>query len=104
MNYAPEVDVHQPVHILQIGFFNGIGVGHAGIVDDDIDSTKAPEHLLGEGRHCLDISDVDLDRQHLDAGLLQLGLQPCQSIHIQVGQGQSAMLMRQTPRSCATDT
>src|SRR5690606_7954722 len=70
VHHAPEIDVHDPVVVIQRVAFHGAGVGHTGVVEDQVDAAVLDHHLVGPLAHGLEIGHVNalVADLHLEIG------------------------------------
>ena len=71
MHHAPEIDVHQPVHLRLVDFVELAEQGHAGIVDEDVEAGMGCDRGL---REILDLAGfADIDAVHGDFSRMGFG-------------------------------
>ena len=59
MHHAPEIDVHQPVHLRLVDFVELAEQRDAGIVDDDVEAGMGGDRGLREVRDLVGLADID---------------------------------------------
>src|SRR5690606_10694249 len=92
MHHAPEVDVHDPVVIIQRVAFDGSSHRHPGVVDDQIHPAVVDHYLVGPLPHGLEIGHIDtlVADLYLEAANQFQGFG--QSLLVHVAQGQLTAL------------
>ena len=59
MHHAPEIDVHQPVHLRLVDLVELAEQGDAGIVDDDVEAGMGGDRGLREILDLFGLADID---------------------------------------------
>ena len=59
MHHAPEIDVHQPVHLRLVDLVELAHQRDAGIVDDDVEAGMGRDRGLREVLDLLGLADID---------------------------------------------
>src|SRR5205807_4481995 len=62
VHYAPEVDVHHPLDVLELADFNITGEGDPGVVINLVDLAEVLVDRVGIGQECLAFADVETVR------------------------------------------
>jgi hypothetical protein len=89
MHHAPEIDVHQPVHLRLVDLVELAEQRNAGIVDDDVEAGMGGYRCLRERFDLAGIADIDaVDRHFTRMGLGDLGGDALQSRLVAIGQRQ----------------
>ena len=64
---TPEVDVHDPLDVLELGLLEITVGGDAGIVVDLVDLTEVGDDGVGVGQHRLPLGDIAFESVHFTA-------------------------------------
>ena len=66
---AADVDVDDAVEFIERGFFERLGDGRAGVVDEDVEPAEVGDGLVDGGFTAVGIGGVGLNGDRLSAGL-----------------------------------
>ena len=104
VHHAPEIDVHQPVHLRLVDLVELAEQRDAGIVDDDVEAGMAGDSCLREGFDLARLADVDAVQGDFSRmGFADLGGDGAQSRFVAIRQRQVAAARRQLKRQRPAD-
>ena len=92
---APEVDVDDPLDVLELGLLDVAVVGDAGVVVDLVDFAEVCDDRVGVGQHGLAFGDVEAVGLHLRAECFGLARGLGKSFGVDVGEGKVRALLRE---------
>src|SRR5260370_12390390 len=105
MHHAPEIDVHQPVHLRLVDLVELAEQADAGIVDEDVEARVGGDSGLREVRDLAGLGDVDaVDADLALAGRADLGRDRLQSRLVAIRQREIAAARRKLERQRPADT
>ncbi len=81
---APEVDVHDPVEVLERHLLDGAGEGDAGVVEDEIDRAEVGDDLIGVRQDQLALRDIEVIGLDLGTGLLDQRLRLGETVRVHI--------------------
>ena len=88
VHHTPEVDVHYPFDVLEIGILDVAVVGDAGIVVHLVHRAEVRDDVVGVGQHFLPFGDVQPVGLHLRPKHLHRTHRLRETIGVDVGQRQ----------------
>src|SRR5260221_10627994 len=105
MHHAPEIDVHQPVHLRLVDLAELAKQDDAGIVDDNVEAGMTGYRRLRERLDLVGVADVDaVHRDFARMSVGDLGGDALQSRLVAIGQRQVAAARREFKRQRPADT
>ncbi len=100
---APEVDVHDPLDVLELGLLDVAVVGDAGVVVDLVDLAEVGDDGVGVGQHCLPLGDIEAVGFHCRAERFGLADGFGESFGVDVGESELGALRREIEGQCPAD-
>ena len=100
---APEVDVHQPLEVVDGLCGSGRTECHAGVVGDQVDLAVVGGDRVGPGEDRVTIGDVESGRAHRHPGPLAAEHRLGESLLVDVAEREVAAASRQFLGQCLSD-
>ncbi len=104
VHHTPEIDVHDPFHVLELGILDVAVMRDAGIVVHLVHHAEVRNDVVGVSQHLVTLSDVEPVGLHLHPKHLHRAHRLLETIGVDVGERQLRALRREIERQRPTDT